>query len=433
MELHLQHNQLEVLPLAVAVAFRNIRPELSSNPWKKPPRDVMRQGFRAVIRYWKDTERYGRRFSNRLKVVLVGLGSAGKTSLAIRLEGRDGDSLPGEEERTVGVEIRDINLKPSPASHPQHSGQDLAVKLWDFAGQRAYYDTHQIFLTKDALYILVVDVSTYRVEHTPEEAIEQWIDIIQSRVPGAVVLLVGTHKDALLNADLCEERMKKLHRDVEDCSSRLHEELEARRQSALNNRSDQVVRVVNGHDVFLLDCKSSGEDEIDRLRLFIATVAYSSDYPFPSVESQIPTPWVYAFLTLEAIRRGADLRGISGEMSVVLDRIEHGDPKIAKHYVFFDDALVLFEDLWKAMGIESTRSTQSERADEVFSNAIELNEAQGWILLTNRDGSMDEKCGGQVSRSQLVLHVDPVRFADVVRRIVDIRLVDSHNNSKIKR
>ena len=215
--------------------------------------------------------------------------------------------------------------------------------------------------------------------------------------------------------------------DVEDCISRLRKELEAGRRSARDSRSDQVVRVVNGRGVFLLDCKSSGEDEINRLRSSIETVAYSRDYSFPSVESQIPTPWVYAFLTLEAIRRGADLRGVSGDMDVVQGRLEHGDEKIAKYYVFFDGALVLFKDLWEAMGTEST----PERADEVFFDAIELNEAQGLILLTNRDGSMDDNCGGQVRRSQLVLHVDPVRFADVVRRIVDIRLVDSSSKPKV--
>ena len=215
--------------------------------------------------------------------------------------------------------------------------------------------------------------------------------------------------------------------DVEVCISRLRKELEARSRSALDNRSDQVVRVVNGHDVFLLDCKSSGENEVNRLRSSIATVAYSRDYSFPSVESQIPTPWVYAFLTLEAIRRGADLRGVSSEMADVLDMLEQGNPNTSKYYVFFDDALVLFKDLWKAMGTENT----PERADEVFFNAIQLNEAQGWILLTNRDGSMDGKCSGQVSRSRVVLHVDPVRFADVIRRIVDVRLVDSASKPKV--
>ena len=213
--------------------------------------------------------------------------------------------------------------------------------------------------------------------------------------------------------------------DVEDCISRLREELEARGQS----HSIHVVRVVNCHDVFLLDCKSSGEDEVNCLRSFIETVAYSYGYFFPSVESQITKPWVYAFLTLEAIRRGADLRGVSGNMARLLDRLEQGDPKKSKYYVFFNDALMLFKDLWKAMSFENI----PERADEFFSNAIELNEAQGWILVTNRDGSVDNKCGDQINRSHLILHVDPVRFADVVRRIVDIRLMDSASKPKVEK
>ena len=45
---------------------------------------------------------------------------------------------------------------------------------------------------------------------------------------------------------------------------------------------------------------------------------------------------------------------------------------------------------------------------------------------------MDDKCGGSVNRSHIVLHVDPVRFADVVRRIVDIRLVDSASKTKVE-
>ena len=230
--------------------------------------------------------------------------------------------------------------------------------------------------------------------------------------------------------------------DVKDHVSQLRKEREARGQSALDSNSIQVVRVVNGHDVFLLDCKSSGEDEINCLRSFIATIAYSRDYSFPSVESQIPTPWVYAFLALEAIRRGADLRGVSGKIAAVQDRLEQGDPKTAKYFVFSHHALALFKDLWKAMDMQNAwplalfknlwNAQSEEKANEVFLNAIELNEAQGWILLTNRDGSVDDKCGGQVNRSHLVLHVDPVRFADVVRRIVDIRLVDSASKPKVE-
>lgn len=53
-----------------------------------------------------------------------------------------------------------------------------------------------MFLTPGALYILVVDLFAYLEEHSREDALDQWFDILQSRVPGSVVLLVGTHSDS---------------------------------------------------------------------------------------------------------------------------------------------------------------------------------------------------------------------------------------------
>lgn len=98
-----------------------------------------------AARFLKDLDDFGRTSSNRLKVVLVGLGNAGKTSLAVRLEGLASPrSLPTAEERTVGVEIRDIQLGPGPANGGSRGNVELDVKLWDFAGQRAYHDTHQV-------------------------------------------------------------------------------------------------------------------------------------------------------------------------------------------------------------------------------------------------------------------------------------------------
>ncbi len=95
--------------------------------------------------FLKDLEDFGRTSSNRLKVVLVGLGNAGKTSVAVRLEGlAPSKPLPTAKERTLGVEIRDIQLGSGPANGGSSGNAKLDVKLWDFAGQRAYYDTHQV-------------------------------------------------------------------------------------------------------------------------------------------------------------------------------------------------------------------------------------------------------------------------------------------------
>lgn len=117
----------------------------TDNPWREPPADVLEKGMAYTVEFLKDLDGYGRTSSNLLKVVLVGLANAGKTSVALRLEnGRASDPLPTVDERTIGVEIRDIKLGPRSASGESEGSAELDVKLWDFAGQRAYYDTHQV-------------------------------------------------------------------------------------------------------------------------------------------------------------------------------------------------------------------------------------------------------------------------------------------------
>ena len=138
---------MAVVPRAAAEGFaaENVEVITHHNPWREPPADVLRIGISYAASFLKDLEDYGRTSSNRLKVVLVGLANAGKTSVAVRLERCAwSQPLPAAEERTVGVEIRDIMLGPSPAIDGRSGNPELDVKLWDFAGQRAYYDTHQV-------------------------------------------------------------------------------------------------------------------------------------------------------------------------------------------------------------------------------------------------------------------------------------------------
>lgn len=66
-----------------------------------------------------------------------------------------------------------------------------------------------------------------------------------------------------------------------------------------------------------------------------------------------------------------------------------------------------------------------KEAERVFLAAIELHEAHGAILLTRVDG------GGGASTDNLVIHVNLSRFADLVRRVVDVRLVDPQQRAKV--
>jgi len=119
----------------------------------------MAKGMAQAAMFLRDLDDYGRAWSNRLKVVFIGLGKAGKTSIATRLENRFGVSCPKPDERTVGVEIRDIKLGSGPVEE-NGSNVELDVSLWDFAGQNEYYDTHQVRGTKAIRTRTSTDVSS---------------------------------------------------------------------------------------------------------------------------------------------------------------------------------------------------------------------------------------------------------------------------------
>eukprot|EP00040_Diaphanoeca_grandis_P035864 m.226578 g.226578 ORF g.226578 m.226578 type:complete len:1867 (+) comp33495_c0_seq1:230-5830(+) len=89
---------------------------------------------------------------------------------------------------------------------------DIDLLMYDFAGQEEYYITHHIFLTERALYVLVFDLYKYDPRKTHEKQVLYWAQAIQHRVPGAKLLIVGTHADRIENPD---ERLAKSERALQ--------------------------------------------------------------------------------------------------------------------------------------------------------------------------------------------------------------------------
>ncbi|CAN0372780.1 unnamed protein product, partial [Scytosiphon promiscuus] len=66
-----------------------------------------------------------------------------------------------------------------------------------------YYASHQLFLTKGALFLLVVDLHAFSKEvqravddfTDPRGRIYWWLEMLYMRVPGAAIALVGSHVD----------------------------------------------------------------------------------------------------------------------------------------------------------------------------------------------------------------------------------------------
>jgi internalin A len=143
---------------------------LQDNPLESPPVEIIKQG-RDAIRVYFDNLAQPQPL-NEVKVLLVGEGGAGKTSLVKRLLG---EAFDADESQTHGITITPWQARPS--------NEDITVHFWDFGGQEIMHATHQFFLSKRSLYILVLDSRR-------EERAEYWLKHIESFGGNSPILVV---------------------------------------------------------------------------------------------------------------------------------------------------------------------------------------------------------------------------------------------------
>jgi small GTP-binding protein len=178
--IYLMNNKISQLPAELLDLGLEIKWEyqspwggifLEGNPLESPPVEIVKQGTEAVRRYFKSLEGKEQTL-NEVKVLLVGDGAAGKTSLVKQLLDQDFDK---NESPTHGINI-----------NPWYVTADntfIKVRLWDFGGQEIMHATHQFFLSKRSLYILVLD-------GRKDEKTEYWLNHIKSFGGDSPVMVV---------------------------------------------------------------------------------------------------------------------------------------------------------------------------------------------------------------------------------------------------
>ena len=122
------------------------------------------------------------------KLVLVGEGNVGKTTLLKALKNEKGEGAPKKDERTthgVAIDIHGLKLP-----HPEKEGVEIQLNAWDFGGQDVYRVTHQFFFSRRSLYLLVWEPR----RGVQQGQVEDWLNMIRLRVGDeARVLIVSTH------------------------------------------------------------------------------------------------------------------------------------------------------------------------------------------------------------------------------------------------
>ena len=146
---------------------------------------------KSILKYLR-TELRNSVPSRYMKLMVVGLAGQGKTTLLQVLKNGPLKNDTHRSTATNGIEINKWNLGGKETR--MKLGQQMEFSTWDLGGQEVYYATHQCFLTKNTLYLLVFDITL------GEEAILQlqpWLLNIQARAPNSTVIIVGTHLDEI--------------------------------------------------------------------------------------------------------------------------------------------------------------------------------------------------------------------------------------------
>jgi internalin A len=185
---HFAHNQISDLsPIAAHLLTPDLLFFLKGNPLSKAILDAYNKDINGFLEYLRSIQKPEKVLPlNECKVIFVGLGSSGKTSLMRRLY--DNSYQKGEPE-THG--INKLNKKIG----------DIRVNFWDFGGQYIQHSLHQFFFTEKTLYILVLD-------RRKGEKPEYWLEQIESLGKDSPIMVVFNKVDTV--QDYKEEKTKEI-------------------------------------------------------------------------------------------------------------------------------------------------------------------------------------------------------------------------------
>jgi len=137
---------------------------------------------------------------NEIKIILIGDANTGKTSLLKRLKE---DTFQTDEAPTDGINIVDIDFGVCDTFKEQKSIHGITGHFWDFGGQEMMQATHQFFLTKRSIYILVLHAN-YDANNAAQ--IRSWVKQIRGIGGNSPIIVVANQLDTNPNFDFVNKR-----------------------------------------------------------------------------------------------------------------------------------------------------------------------------------------------------------------------------------
>lgn len=184
--LDLSSNRLVALPQSLAQAKSLTELYLHNNPDLGIPADILgpawtsvMEGYHAadpevILAFYFANQKQTAKPLNEVKLLLVGHGRVGKTSLSKALRGVAHDE---REPETPGIERHKLPL--------ESGNSKITTHVWDFGGQEFLHQTHQFFFSERSIYLVVLSGRQGR----PMQEAEYWLRLIRTYGAGSPVII----------------------------------------------------------------------------------------------------------------------------------------------------------------------------------------------------------------------------------------------------
>ena len=136
-QINLSQNKLSELSARITKMPRLTRLDAADNPLQMPPIGVVSRGIASVKAYFEELEQFGGGLSRQLKLVVLGDGEAGKTSIVRGLKSCTPKPARADE-RTVQLDISQLRVGSGASA--------VTLDVWDLGGQQRYAAVQQAFL-----------------------------------------------------------------------------------------------------------------------------------------------------------------------------------------------------------------------------------------------------------------------------------------------
>lgn len=186
-----------------------------SNQFTDPPPHVIGRGLSSIQSYLKAIEEGGTTIWNKMKIILIGNGGVGKSSI-IKVINHINQSDENKSNDYSSIISKRIITEGGDIINWKRNRSDIDLQVWDFAGQEEYTTTHRFFFSNsNSIYLIAFDPN---LSNPYQNQILFWLNYIEKHTQQQStsikkkkrIVFIATKMDELNDISIVENIFKLL-------------------------------------------------------------------------------------------------------------------------------------------------------------------------------------------------------------------------------